>query len=352
MPEGLPDREVWTPDHRSVADHETARGNRTDQRREIGCQGHRTLHHRLFCPAAGSGPERQQGLGGSLDRDLLLIASVSLILFVINELRVPDPILELRLYANSVFAITSLINWVLQSGLNGAIFLEPILIQNVLGQTALTSGLITFSAAIATGVMMPISGWIYDRYGARTITIVGVAITTWTTYMMHTFNALTVFSAMAIWMMARGVGLGLDRVFPVSELGDAVSEAEYVVLCINYTPDRYHLFGEAELAKMKPGAFLINIARGGLLDQDALLKALISKHVAGAGLDVFWEEPVDPQHPLFAQNVVATPHIAGVTDVSYKGIATAFANNIRRYARGETPLYLANSPATPRRRAK
>ncbi len=144
--------------------------------------------------------------------------------------------------------------------------------------------------------------------------------------------------------------LQLERVFSVSELGDAVSEAEYVVLCINYTPDRYHLFGEAELAAMKPGAFLINIARGGLLDHDALLKALISKHVAGAGLDVFWGEPVDPQHPLFAQNVVATPHIAGVTDVSYKGIATAFASNIRRYARGETPLYLANSPATPRRR--
>lgn len=145
--------------------------------------------------------------------------------------------------------------------------------------------------------------------------------------------------------------LKLERIFPVSKLRDAVSEAEYVVLCINYAPDRYHLFGEAELAKMKPGAFLINVARGGLLDQDALLKALISKQVAGAGLDVFWEEPVDPQHPLFAQNVVATPHIAGVTDVSYKGIATAFANNIRRYAQGETPLYLANSPAMPRRHA-
>ncbi len=140
---------------------------------------------------------------------LLFIAVVSLILFVINELSVSDPILELRLYAIPVFAITSLINWVLQSGLNGAIFLEPILIQNVLGQTALTSGLITFPAAIATGMMMPISGWIYDRYGVRRIAIVGVAITAWTTYMMHTFNALTAFPVMAIWMTIRGVGLGL-----------------------------------------------------------------------------------------------------------------------------------------------
>ena len=80
------------------------------------------------------------------------------------------------------------------------------------------------------------------------------------------------------------------------------------------------------------------------------MRALAGKHLAGAGLDVFWAEPVDPRHPLFAQNVIATPHIAGVTDLSYQGIAAAFAGNIRRYARGETPLYLANSPASPRRR--
>jgi phosphoglycerate dehydrogenase-like enzyme len=144
-------------------------------------------------------------------------------------------------------------------------------------------------------------------------------------------------------------GIHLERVFSLAELREALPDADYVVLCINYTPDRYHLFGEAELAVIKPGAFLINVARGGLLDQDALLKALESKHVAGAGLDVFWSEPVDPRHPLFAQNVIATPHIAGVTDLSYTGIAAAFADNVRRYARGETPFYLANSPASPRR---
>ena len=140
---------------------------------------------------------------------LLLVGSASLILFVVNELRVKSPILELRLYAMPVFALASLVNWVLQGGLNGAVFLEPILIQNVLGQTPLTSGLITFPAVIATSVMMPISGWIYDRYGVRTIAIVGVAITTWTTYMMHTFNAVTPFWVMTVWMMLRGFGLGL-----------------------------------------------------------------------------------------------------------------------------------------------
>ncbi len=140
---------------------------------------------------------------------LLLIAAVSLIVFVINELLVPEPILDLRLFANPIFAMTNVISWVLQVGLNGALFLEPILIQNVLGQTAMTSGLITFPAAIAMGAMMPISGWIYDRHGVRTIAIIGMAVAVWTTYMMHTFNAFTAFSAMTAWMMVRGVGLGL-----------------------------------------------------------------------------------------------------------------------------------------------
>ena len=95
---------------------------------------------------------------------------------------------------------------------------------------------------------------------------------------------------------------------------------------------------------MKKGAFIVNVARGGLLDPVSLLAALRSGQVAGAGLDVFWDEPVDMSHPVFRENVIATPHIAGVTDVSYEGIARAFAENIRMYAAGKTPLYLANAP--------
>ena len=115
-------------------------------------------------------------------------------------------------------------------------------------------------------------------------------------------------------------------------------------------PGRFHMIGSREIAAMKPGVFLVNVARGGLLDPDALLSALRSGHVAGAGLDVFSQEPVDMSHPLFSENVIATPHIAGVTDVSYEGIARAFAGNIRRYAAGETPLYLANAPTFLRSR--
>jgi phosphoglycerate dehydrogenase-like enzyme len=145
-------------------------------------------------------------------------------------------------------------------------------------------------------------------------------------------------------------GVEIARQYTLADLPAAFAEADYVVLSLNYTPDLFHLIGKTQISSMKGGVYLVNIARGGLLDQDALLDALRSGQVAGASLDVFWEEPVDMGHPIFNENVIATPHIAGVTDVSYEGIARAFAANVKRYAAGEKPLYLANDPPTVRRR--
>ena len=139
-------------------------------------------------------------------------------------------------------------------------------------------------------------------------------------------------------------GVPVARYCSLLELPELLAESDYVMLCINYTPDRYHMIGTREIGMMKQGAFLVNVARGGLLDQEALLSALRSGHMAGAGLDVFREEPFHMDHPLFSENVIATPHIAGVTDVSYEGMAREFAGNIQRYAAGEEPKYLANAP--------
>lgn len=142
-----------------------------------------------------------------------------------------------------------------------------------------------------------------------------------------------------------------DRTFlHPADLPKAIAEADYIVLCINYHAALRHLFSRSLLSAAKPGAFLINVARGGLVDPDALLEALRNGRIAGASFDVFWDEPVDPEHPLFRQNVVATPHIAGVTDVSYDGTARLCTDNIDRYARGEAPLYAVNAPLDPRRR--
>jgi len=92
------------------------------------------------------------------------------------------------------------------------------------------------------------------------------------------------------------------------------------------------------LAAMQPSAFLINLSRGGLVNREALASALANGTIAGAGLDVFWEEPPDSNDPIFKYNVIATPHIAGSTDVSMRGIVSSVAENIRRISQNLEPL--------------
>ncbi|MBO0781137.1 MAG: hypothetical protein J2P37_20145 [Ktedonobacteraceae bacterium] len=136
-----------------------------------------------------------------------------------------------------------------------------------------------------------------------------------------------------------------QRVYGLDALSDALSEADYVVLCLPATSETFHLMNASTFAMTKPGSFLINVGRGQLVDQDALREALRSGRCAGAGLDVFWEEPVDPRHPLFQENVIATPHVGGITDISFWMRARAFAANIERYAHGQPLLYTVNQPS-------
>jgi phosphoglycerate dehydrogenase-like enzyme len=135
--------------------------------------------------------------------------------------------------------------------------------------------------------------------------------------------------------------LGLDWAGGPDALPVLLQRADFVFVCLPMTPANRHLIDAEALAHMQPHAFLINLARGGLVDREALLKALEGDGIAGAGLDVFWEEPPDPGDPIFHCNVLATPHIAGSTDLSMEGIAHAVANNIQRVENGRKPLYCA-----------
>ena len=99
----------------------------------------------------------------------------------------------MRLFQNFVFTMANILASILAIGMFGIIFLLPIMIQDIFGQTALKCGLILFPGAITSGLMMPFSGWFFDRYGARYIVVTGIAIITVTTYMMHTFSDLTPF---------------------------------------------------------------------------------------------------------------------------------------------------------------
>lgn len=124
------------------------------------------------------------------------------------------------------------------------------------------------------------------------------------------------------------------------ELGKVLAEADYLSLHTPLTSKTRHLIDEHALATMKPTAVLVNVARGEIVDQKALIEALQANRIRGAGLDTFASEPLDPSHPLLQMgNVVATPHIAGGTRGTLRRRTQAAAENIFRVSKGLPPLY-------------
>ena len=123
---------------------------------------------------------------------------------------------------------------------------------------------------------------------------------------------------MQIWAVTRS-GKGdttlADRILPASRLDEVLHEADYVVLAAPETPETHHLIGQKQLQQMKPTAFLINVARGSLIDEAALIETLERRAIAGAALDVAEQEPLPPESPLWQlDNVFITPHISAVSE--------------------------------------
>lgn len=134
--------------------------------------------------------------------------------------------------------------------------------------------------------------------------------------------------------------LDMEWVGGPGDLKELLTRSDQVVLALPATLESKHIIDSKAFSAMKKEAFLINLSRGGVVDHEALKEALAGGEIAGAGLDVFWEEPPDPNDPIFKYNVMATPHIAGSTDVSIRGIVSAVAENIRRVATKRLPLHL------------
>jgi phosphoglycerate dehydrogenase-like enzyme len=132
--------------------------------------------------------------------------------------------------------------------------------------------------------------------------------------------------------------LGLEWAGGPHDLKTLLQRSDFVMLCLPLTVENQHLMNQTTFSYMKHNAFLINLSRGGLVDRDALEEALASGRIRGAGLDVFWEEPPDPNDSIFKYNVLATPHIAGSTDTSMQGIVKAVSENIRRIQKNLEPL--------------
>jgi phosphoglycerate dehydrogenase-like enzyme len=123
---------------------------------------------------------------------------------------------------------------------------------------------------------------------------------------------------------------GFDRLFDYAQLEQAAAAADFVVLLAPYSPETEGLIDARVLAAMKPSAFLINLSRGGLCDEDALLDALRDKRIAGAGLDVFRTEPLPPESQFWdLENVAITAHCSGSSDDNLALMWPIIATNMR-----------------------
>jgi phosphoglycerate dehydrogenase-like enzyme len=126
------------------------------------------------------------------------------------------------------------------------------------------------------------------------------------------------------------------RLYPGKALGSMLRDCDYVVVTVPLTAETRGMLGATQLAAMKPGAFLVDVSRGGVVDLEALVTALEKGQLRGAGLDVFQEEPLPADSPLWAQpNVIISPHVAGLSPHYLDRAFHLFKENLRRYLAGE-----------------
>jgi len=151
-------------------------------------------------------------------------------------------------------------------------------------------------------------------------------------------------------LMAHGLGMrvlgvrqnadvstpGVEAMFAPAALLDVLPQADFVVITVPLTEATRGLIGEAELQAMKESAYIVNIGRGGVIDEPALVPALQEGRLAGAGLDVFASEPLPPDSPLWTmENVIITGHYAGATPIYDERAMAIFLDNLRRYRAGD-----------------
>ena len=129
---------------------------------------------------------------------------------------------------------------------------------------------------------------------------------------------------------------GADRVATTDDLGSLIGEADNVVICAALTDETRHTFDADMIGRMKPDAWLVNVARGGLIDTDALVAALETNKIGGAALDVTDPEPLPQGHPLWdMDNVIITPHVANTWDMAIPSLREMVERNVGHFAKGE-----------------
>ncbi len=138
----------------------------------------------------------------------------------------------------------------------------------------------------------------------------------------------------------------VEQVFPRERLHEALAIADAVAICTSGDEASHHMFGAAEFAAMKPGAVIVNVARGSIIDEAALTVALKQSRIAGAGLDVAETEPMAPGNPLWdLPNVIISPHVAGQGSSGYPQQRKLFGDNLARFKAGKPMLNECKLPA-------
>ena len=135
----------------------------------------------------------------------------------------------------------------------------------------------------------------------------------------------------------------VDLLYPPGQLLQLLSDSDFVVLAVPLTSETYRFIGERQLRSMKSTAYLINIARGDVIDEDELIHALEDHWIAGAGLDVFAIEPLPPESRFWElPNVILSPHVSGIMEGLIERATSVFCENLRRYLTGRRLLNIVH----------
>jgi D-2-hydroxyacid dehydrogenase (NADP+) len=177
---------------------------------------------------------------------------------------------------------------------------------------------------------------IWQRWGqrlllGRTVVIVGVGSIS-ETLAAH----CKTFGLRVIGVTRRREVAGFDELYPRERLREAAARADFLVLLMPYTPESHHMIDAAVLAALPNSAYVINIARGRVIDEAALIAALRTGGIAGAALDVFDTEPLPKTSPLWSfDNVIVTPRIGGMSDIYAEQILPLLLHNLRAFLAGD-----------------
>ncbi len=173
--------------------------------------------------------------------------------------------------------------------------------------------------------------WDQPILEGKTVVIVGLGILA-----EHLAERCKLFGMTLIGVSGgRGSAPHFDEVHPRSELVKLAARADFLMLLVPYSPATHHLISREVLAAMKPTAFLINLARGGVLDETALIELLQAGKIAGAGIDIFSNMPLPPDNPLWRMpNVIITPNIGGRSDRFVEQTMTVLEPNLQAFIDG------------------